>query len=305
MYYKNKSITIETTNRCAAKCVMCPREKMIQPLESMSNELYEKIVRDAFKEKIETIDLCGYGDVFLDKGIQEKVKFTKELNPNCSIFISTTGNAMGERFYDTIFNYVDILKFSIYGLTKDVYEIVMGGIKFEKSMNNINNFLEFKKKTNDKKVYTMGNFINIKENKHQMKQWIDTWQPKLDEVYVWEPHNYTDGRNYRDISGKKQETCGRPIDGPLNIAVNGKAHVCCFDFNKHMVVGDTNTMSLDEIMKSKELSDIIEKHKKNDFSELPLCATCDQTVHDDTVLIYKSNPERQVGMESSTMYKWK
>ena len=55
----------------------------------------------------------------------------------------------------------------------------MGGIKFEKSMNNINNFLEFKKKTNDKKVYTMGNFINIKENKHQMKQWIDTWQPKL------------------------------------------------------------------------------------------------------------------------------
>ena len=39
---------------------------MIQPLESMSNELYEKIVRDAFKEKIETIDLCGYGDVFLE-----------------------------------------------------------------------------------------------------------------------------------------------------------------------------------------------------------------------------------------------
>ena len=44
MYYKNKQITIEVTNKCAAKCIMCPREKMIQPLEVMSQELYEKIM---------------------------------------------------------------------------------------------------------------------------------------------------------------------------------------------------------------------------------------------------------------------
>jgi MoaA/NifB/PqqE/SkfB family radical SAM enzyme len=42
MYFKNKAITIETTNRCGAKCVMCPREKMIQPLEVMSDKLYGK-----------------------------------------------------------------------------------------------------------------------------------------------------------------------------------------------------------------------------------------------------------------------
>ena len=77
MYYKNKAITIEITNRCAAKCVMCPREKMIQPLEVMSEKLYEKIVRDAFNEGVKLIDLCGYGDVFLDKGVIDKVKFTE------------------------------------------------------------------------------------------------------------------------------------------------------------------------------------------------------------------------------------
>lgn len=25
-YFQNKEITIEVTNRCGAKCVMCPRE---------------------------------------------------------------------------------------------------------------------------------------------------------------------------------------------------------------------------------------------------------------------------------------
>ena len=301
MYYKNKSITIETTNRCAAKCVMCPREKMIQPLEVMSQNLFEKIVRDAFKENIKTIDLCGYGDVFLDKGLIEKIKFAKELNPNCSIYVSTTGNAMHPKFFDAIVKYVDIVKYSIYGLTKEIYEEVMGGIKFEKSMRNIEDLSKFDSK---RKVYTIGNFIKLDENKHQMQDWIKTWQPRLNEVYVWKPHNFIDGRKYRDISNKKQETCGRPIDGPLNIAVNGKAHVCCFDYNKHMIVGDSNSMTIDEIMKSKELNKIIDKHKKNDFSGL-ICKDCDQTVHDEAVLVYKSNPERKVGMEANTMFPWK
>ena len=300
MYYKNKSITIETTNRCSAKCVMCPREKMIQPLDVMSQTLYEKIVRDSFKENIITIDLCGYGDVFLDRGIIDKIKFTKELNPNCKIYVSTTGNAMNPKFFEGVLKYVDIVKYSIYGLSKEVYEEVMGGIKFEKSMRNIEDFLTI----NKRKVYTIGNFIKLDQNKHQMKEWIETWQPRLDEVYVWKPHNYIDGRKYRDIKGKKQETCGRPLDGPLNIAVDGKAHVCCFDYNKLETVGDTKSMTIDEIMRSKELNRIIEKHKKNDFSNL-ICEGCDQTVHDETVLIYKSNPKRQVGMEASTMFKWK
>ena len=75
----------------------------------------------------------------------------------------------------------------------------MGGIKFEKSMKNINDFLEF----NKKRVYTIGNFIQLEETKHQKDEWIKIWEPKLDEVYVWMPHNYTDGRNYRNIKGKK------------------------------------------------------------------------------------------------------
>ena len=58
MYYNNKQISIEVTNRCAAKCVMCPREKMIQPLETMSQEVYEKIVVDAVNFKPDSIASC-------------------------------------------------------------------------------------------------------------------------------------------------------------------------------------------------------------------------------------------------------
>ena len=86
MYFPNKEITIEVTNKCGAKCIMCPREKMKQNLEVMPFDVYKKTVDDAFSCGVELIDLCGYGDVFLDRNLMEKVKYTKEINPNFILF---------------------------------------------------------------------------------------------------------------------------------------------------------------------------------------------------------------------------
>ena len=49
---------------------------------------------------------------------------------------------------------------------------------------------------------------------------------------------------------------------------------------------------------------IQKKHQDNDFSDL-ICKNCDQTVNDDTVLVYKSNPLRKVGMDNATLYSWR
>ena len=58
---------------------------------------------------------------------------------------------------------------------------------------------------------------------------------------------------------KKKTSCGRPLEGPLNVAVDGKAHVCCFDFNKDIIVGDLNKQSIVDVLNSKELKHIQEK----------------------------------------------
>lgn len=297
-YFQNKEITIEVTNRCGAKCIMCPRELLTQKLDVMKNDLFFKLVEEANEIGIEVIDLCGYGDVFLDRDLFTKIKYAKKINPKFKVYISTTGNVMREKYFEEILENVDILKFSIYGNTKKTYEKVMGGIKFQKSIRNILKFLNFDK---DSKVYTMGNFILMPEVKHEMQRWINFWEPKLSEVYVWKPHNYTYGRNYRDISGRKQKTCGRPLEGPLNVAVDGKAHVCCFDFNKEIIVGDLNNQTIMQTLNNQEMKNIQKKHRDNDFKGT-LCENCDQTVKDDSVLVYKSNPNRVVGMSNSSLY---
>jgi len=302
-YYENKTITIEVTNKCSAACIMCPREKMIQDLDTMSFDVWKKLVDDCDKLGIEMLDLCGYGDVFLDRGLFDKIDYAKKVNPDFKIYISTTGIAMNEKKWDYIVDNVDILKFSIYGMSKDVYEEVMANVKYDRAHNNILGFLEKNKKAKNK-VYTIGNYIVLKENEHEFQDWIDFWEPKLSEIYAWKPHNYVDGREYRDISGQEQKSCGRPEQGPLNIAVNGEAHVCCFDYNKLLTVGSIKDNTISEIMNSEKMKLIQEKHNNNDFTDL-ICAICDQTVKDESVLLYNTNPERKVGQNNASKWVYK
>lgn len=302
-YYDNKSITIEVTNRCSAACIMCPREKMIQNLEVMDFDVWVKLIDNCVELGIEMLDLCGYGDVFLDKGLFDKIAYAKTINPNFKIYISTTGIAMNKRKWENIVKWVDILKFSIYGMSKEVYEKVMANVKYDRAYNNILGLLELNKK-HDNKIYTIGNYIVMEENKHEFDDWINFWEPKLSEVYAWSPHNYVDGRNYRDISGQEQKTCGRPLQGPLNIAVNGEAHVCCFDYNKLLTVGSIKDKTITEIMNSDRMKEIQEKHRNNDFQDL-ICSICDQTVKDESVLLYKTNENRKVGQNNASQWVYK
>ncbi len=302
-YYENKTITIEVTNRCSAACIMCPREKMIQNLEVMQFDVWKKLIDNCAELDIEMLDLCGYGDVFLDRGLFEKIAYAKTINPDFKIYISTTGIAMNKRKWEDIAKWVDILKFSIYGMSKEVYEKVMANVKYDRAYGNILGFLELNKQNNNK-VYTIGNYIVMEENKHEFQEWIDFWEPKLSEVYAWKPHNYVDGRKYRDISGQEQKTCGRPQQGPLNIAVNGEAHVCCFDYNKLLTVGSIKDKTLTEIMNSDRMKEIQDKHNNNDFQDL-ICSICDQTVKDDSVLLYNTNPNRKVGQNNASQWVYK
>ena len=44
-YFPNKEITIEVTNRCGAKCVMCPKELLTQKLDVMKNDVFFKLLK--------------------------------------------------------------------------------------------------------------------------------------------------------------------------------------------------------------------------------------------------------------------
>ncbi|MFA5878123.1 MAG: radical SAM protein [Candidatus Staskawiczbacteria bacterium] len=300
MKLKSESITIETTNLCPAHCVMCPREFYTRKLGIMDMDLFKKIIDEASRLGVKTVDTCAFGDPFTDNLLFERCRYVREKMPDAKIYTSSNCFLLTPDKHNDVIKYIDILKISFYGMTKEIYEkIHRGSLKFEKTLNNVLSFLD---KTNNlkKKPYTIGLLTLVDENKNEMEDWINFWEPKLDEVYVWMPHNFGGTKKYREIDRKNQKTCGRPLVGPPYIHVDGKVGVCCFDFNAQLIIGDIRKQTLEEIFHSKPYLRIKKAHETGNF-EGYLCKNCDQTNYNSSVLIYASNKTREVGKINSNL----
>lgn len=298
MKLKSEQIAIETTNLCPAHCIMCPRELYTNKPGVMDMDLFKKIIGQAAESGVKTIEFGGFGDPFTDPLLFERCQYIRGKIPDAKTCISSTCFLMPPARYNDVAKYIDTLKISFYGITEKTFEKVhRGSIKFEKSLNNILGFLD-KTKNLKKKPYTVGLFVLVDENKHEMNDWIDFWQPKLNEVYVWKPHNWVDVKNYRKMNYENQKTCGRALVGPPFIHTDGRVGVCCFDFNSKLIIGDMNKQTLEEIFHSEPYLKLKKANETGNFKGY-LCEKCDQTNYDSSVLVYSTNKERAVGKINS------
>ena len=304
MEIKSKEIAIEFTNRCSAQCVICPRDKFNQKLTDMDFNLYKKIIDDASQYNIKILNTCGYGEVLLDKLIFERFEYAKQKIPNIEIYVSSTCFHLDKSKYKKFSEYVDTLKISFYGMTKETYEKShRGNLKFEVSKKNILGFLEYQKKITNK-TYTIILLTVTDINKNDIEPFKHYWEPLVDEVMIWKPHNFAGARSYRKIDHSNQYSCGRPFNGPLIISACGKVSVCCFDFNSKLVIGDMNYQSLYEVLHSELYRNICKAHEDRNFKNL-ICYNCCQTNFDENVLLYASNKKRAVGIENSALINFK
>lgn len=291
MELKSKQVIIETTNLCDAKCVTCPRESFTQKPHTMDMGLFKKIVDDAARMGIESVDMCGFGEPLLDRHLFERCSYIRD-RLEAETFISTTGFHLTRDKWDAVIELIDTLKLSIYGVTKETYEAVhRGRLKYEESMANILGFLAYKRK---RKPRTVGLFLDTELNGQEKEAWLRRWEPMLDEVMIWRPHNWVDYRPYRDVDYHRQTSCGRPDNAPLYIHSDGTVSPCCFDINKRIPLGNMNIHSIEQVYKGEPYRQLRNAHRERRFDDY-ICAKCDQTNYDPGVLLYANNPDRKVG----------
>lgn len=297
MRLRSGKLTIENTNLCPANCTICPREQYTQDLGIMDMNLFKKIINQlAQQENVDTVDIGGFGEPFADKLLFERCEYIRQRLPKAKIFTSSNCYLMTPDKYDEVVKYIDALKISVYGVTKETFERChRGRVTFEQTYDNVLGLLE-----RDKKPYTIGLLTITEDNEHEKDAWLEFWEPKLDEVYIWLPHNFGGTRNYRTIDRTKQQSCGRPVNGPLYVHLDGTVSMCCLDINKKLKIGDMNTQTIPEIFNSEAYKRIKHKHKVGDFSDL-LCENCCQTNFNPDVLVYASNKERGVGKLNSNL----
>lgn len=296
---KNPEIRFETTNKCAYHCKICPRELMTRDEGVMSMELFKKIIDDALPLGLKFVTLTGFGEAMLDKHFLERVEYCK--SKKLYVSMDTTGYLLKDQIIEGLLKHnFDFIRFSVFATTKDIYKEVHNLDTFELSLQRINKLLDLKKQKNSIFPKTGVYFVIQEENQHQINDFINYWNGRVDEVDVWKSHNWIDTYNYREKSKKRKKTCGRPQSGPLQIRWDGQVSACCFDFNNQLITGNLSEQSLKEFFLSDKLKSLISAHNSGDMSNYSICDNCDQMYETPDALYYSNNPKNKLGTSGNT-----
>jgi len=296
----NSEVRIENTNLCNAKCTVCARDKLRRPLTTMSLGAFRKLVDQVKYMGAETISVFGFGEPLLDMQLAGKIRYCTD--KGLKTFITTNSSVLDVRRSEELIDAgLSHIRFSAHGLYKD-YEKVHRGIKFDMFLRHTMNFIKM-----SKGLVTIS-VSAIPLHGESIAEFISFWKPGklIDYLEIWKPHNWTSTKDYRGKTTKRKKTCGRPFSGPLQIQADGTMIVCCFDYNGKMVVGDTNTESIESILKGAKFKAIREKHRSGNLYDLP-CENCDQlNIGNDNPLLYSNrDPERKINCTSSTKFTLK
>ena len=198
---------------------------------------------------------------------------------------------------------LDELRVSYYGMHKESYENVMVGLNFDVTMSNLKGFLKVREELNSKLPRLELSWLVLPENESDTELFQEYWEPKADAIEIWKPHNFGDGRSYReryeDVAMKN--TCGRPENGPLQIQWNGEVIPCCYDFNNQIVLGNAFEQPVLEILNAEKYRLLRISHQEKKFSLFPYCNQCDQLLAHADALVYtnRHNLPKEVAVKMS------
>jgi MoaA/NifB/PqqE/SkfB family radical SAM enzyme len=293
---KNKEVRIEPTNLCNYNCIMCPREKHTRKKGIMSMELYCNIIDQIVQMGANKITLTNFGEPFIDPTLEEKILIAKQnglktyVVSNASLFsVQSKFDESLTKIESAIKNGLDELRLSFYGFNKSEYELTMKGGNFNSVIKNIALLGELKEKY---KSIEVSHFILDFNGSVDIEKQPDIIKDVIDYYEIWKPHNFGNGRAYREINNIQKKSCGRPQNGPMQINWSGIVVPCCYDYNESIILGDASKQTLAEILQSEIYESLRESHNKNEYFKFSYCNSCDQLLCNkkENSIVYSTNP---------------
>ena len=281
-------LQLETNQICNLLCPSCPigqpeaYTKYISS-EKMDWELYQKIILEGEKYDCPSMEPQGTNEPFLDQNLENYIKFAAD-HGFIDIMLNTNGTILSEeRARKVLKSGITRLRFSLDAATKETYEKVRLGAKYDVTMKNIERFLEIKKQEKFELPMVGVNFCKTKFNEHEEDKFIEKWIDKVDFFVIqdFQPPdldtNYTaflpSKSNLRESIQESGYNCQQPWQRVL-VRSNGEVCPCCAFFSTELSLGNMKEHNLHELWISKEMRELRSMHKLGKYGENPWCKKC-------------------------------
>ncbi len=274
-----KFMALESSRLCNLRCTMC-----VTHSDFIDHSHLEKYPKHFDLEKYKSIldQMVPYkdymsiapqfqGEPFMAPHINEMISYAR--SKGFCVGFTSNATLWNDEVVDFLIDQeVNNLCVSLDGATKDTYEKVRLGAKFETVIGNLNRLVERKLERGSLTPYLSINMTLLPENRHQQKQLLDEWLGKAYMVSV----------NNTCINHVVPEKFHQPERYPcpylwegVHILTNGDVIACCRDSDYEEVMGNAYETPMLEIWNAPKYRSFRMLHATKRWNEIPICARCD------------------------------
>ncbi|MFC1907529.1 radical SAM/SPASM domain-containing protein [Chloroflexota bacterium] len=282
-------LNLETCNICNIRCTMCPNSAMTRPKSTMSMSPYQKIIDDAARIGIKEVSLLGWGEPLLDKLIFDRIEYAKwrgltvRFNSNGTLLLDNDNIA------SLVKSNLDCIYLSIDGVTKETYEKIRLGAKFEDVVNGFGRLIEEKKRQNattpEVRISCCVQVGNYTEIAHKREEYYELFRDADLLVFVPVLKLQNEGEHLpTDLDFKTPVKrrghiypCHNLFD-VFNVFVDGSVVLCCLDYDAQVRLGDLNVQTITEVWESTQYENIRRLHLQGNGGKMKMCSNCSEFI---------------------------
>lgn len=181
-------IEIEATTRCHLKCAICEHRYWTERPEDMSFDDFKRLIGQF--PRLKWVGFAGIGSNFLNQDYVRMMKYLKDRNIYVS-FVDHFDRMTKDISKEIVEMGVDQIEISMDGATKETYESIKVGCKFERTLEHIAGMLEAKKDLDSPLPQIMFRYIVTKQNIKEAPDFIKIVK-KMKDIYPLRADGYAE-----------------------------------------------------------------------------------------------------------------
>lgn len=265
-------ISLEPTNICNLRCIMCPSPTLRAPRGTMSMALYEKILREAVAGGVHRFRFVGLGEPTLHPELPEMIRRASraglytEVSTNATLLTPELGSALLDAGLDEI-------AFSLDAVEEAEFERIRKGARHREVMRNIDDFLA-RSRARPNRPITVARMVVMEGS--DPAAFSRLWSGKVDSLQfnLLRPYAKTEllrlGRRARAKPLERPVRC-RQIMSYMLIGWDGRVGLCN---QSSVIVGDAKTSSLEAIWRDHPLTTVRRLHARHEGRRIDVCRIC-------------------------------
>jgi pyruvate-formate lyase-activating enzyme len=261
-------IQIETNLACNAKCPFCPYAHMDRGPMFMEDWVWQKIVDDTRGLGV-TYRPFLINEPLSEKRLPQILEYIKR-DTTAHVEINTNGGLLTERRARALLDAgIDVVRFSIDGLSRETYEPARPGIDYDKVVEYTNQFIELRD-AGGYACHIEVRMIDMPENKHEQAAYLEYWRARADAAVVVPLYQWP----WSGQTAPALKPCLKILD-EIFFYTDGTSPLCCWDDAGRGLVGDVTRQSVLEIWNGSEMQAMRQLLNRGRRDLITLCSRCD------------------------------